>query len=207
MGVNFVSDSSAGTSSVEITRLLKAWGQGDEAALDQLMPLVYEALRSRARYYMSREQPGHILQTTALLNETYLRLVDVKRVSWQDRAHFFRLSARMMRRILADIGRTRNPKNHSKKRVNFEEALAVSREMDIDIVALDEALLALATVDERKSQVIELRFFGGRSVEETAEALDVSPETVKRDFSFARAWLHRWLGGEMSENAGEPGTN
>ena len=204
-----MSDSSAGPSNLESTKLLKAWGQGNEGALNQLIPLVHEALRSRAHHYMSREEPGHILQTTALLNEMYLRLVDVRQVSWQDRVHFFRLSARLMRRILTDIARTDKYIKHGGgiERVSFEEALAVSPEMDIDIAALDEALSALAAEDERKSQVIELRFFGGRSVEETAEALGVSPETVKRDFSFAKAWLHRRLGGEKDDDAGEPAAN
>ena len=185
-------------SGVDVTQLLRAWGQGDEGALGRLIPVVQQELHRRAHHYMSREKPDHTLQTTALVNEVYLRLVDIARVSWQDRAHFFAIAARMMRRILTDFARSR----HYQKRggaalhVSFEEALAVSPEKDAEIVAVDEALSALAAVDARKSQVVELRFFGGLSVEETAEVLKVSPETVKRDWRFAKAWLHRALSGE-----------
>ena len=190
--------------SIEITHLLKAWGQGDEGALQRLIPLVQQELHRLAHRYMSREKPDHTLQTTALVNEVYLRLVDIAQVSWQDRAHFFAISARMMRRILTDFARSR----HYQKRggaalhVSFDEALAVSQEKDSEIIAVDEALSALAAVDARKSQVVELRFFGGLSVEETAEVLKVSPETVKRDWRFAKAWLHRALSGEKSDEAG-----
>lgn len=190
--------------SIEITHLLKAWRQGDEGALQRLIPVVQQELHRLAHRYMSREKPDHTLQTTALVNEVYLRLVDIAQVSWQDRAHFFAISARMMRRILTDFARSR----HYQKRggaalhVSFDEALAVAEEKDSEIIAVDEALSALATVDARKSQVVELRFFGGLSVEETAEVLKVSPETVKRDWRFAKAWLHRALSREKSDEAG-----
>jgi RNA polymerase sigma-70 factor, ECF subfamily len=194
-------DPSAEPSSVEVTHLLKAWGQGDEDALSRLMPLVEAELHRLAHRYMSREKPEHTLQTTALVNEVYLRLVDIAQVSWQDRAHFFAISARMMRRILTDFARSRNyqKRGGAALQVSFDEALAVSKEQDKEIVAVDEALLALAAVDARKSQVVELRFFGGLSVEETAEVLKVSPETVKRDWRFAKAWLYRALSGENDE--------
>jgi RNA polymerase sigma-70 factor, ECF subfamily len=197
-------DFSAVPSSVEVTQLLKAWGQGDEGALDRLIPLVQQELHRLAHHYMSREKIDHTLQTTALVNEVYLRIVDIAQVSWQDRAHFFAISARMMRRILTDFARARNyqKRGGAAVHVSFDEALAVSQGQDAEIVAVDEALVALATVDARKSQVVELRFFGGLSVEETAEVLKVSPETVKRDWRFAKAWLHRVLSGEKGDEAG-----
>jgi len=178
-----------------VTQLLKAWGQGDEAALEQLAPLVEHELHSLARKYMRRERPGQTLQTTALVNEVYLRLIDAQQVSWQNRAHFFAVSARIMRRILTDFARSR----HYQKRgggavhVSWDEALAVSREPDADIVALDDALNELALLDPRKAQVVELRFFGGLSVEETAEVLKISQQTVLRDWKFAKSWLMRAL--------------
>jgi RNA polymerase sigma-70 factor, ECF subfamily len=197
-------DFSAGPSSVAVTHLLKAWAQGDEVALGRLMPLVQKELHRLAHRYMSRERPDHTLQTTALVNEVYLRLVDITEVSWQDRAHFFAISARMMRRILTDFARSR----HYQKRggavlhVSFDEALAVSPEQDAEMVAIDEALVQLNAMDPRKSQVVELRFFGGLSVEETAEVLKVSPETVKRDWKFAKSWLHRALSGDKDDETG-----
>jgi len=178
-----------------VTQLLKAWGQGDEAALEQLAPLVEHELHSLARKYMRRERPGQTLQTTALVNEVYLRLIDTQQVTWQNRAHFFAVSARIMRRILTDFARSR----HYQKRgggavhVSWDEALAVSREPDADIVALDDALNELALLDPRKAQVVELRFFGGLSVEETAEVLKISQQTVLRDWKFAKSWLMRAL--------------
>jgi RNA polymerase sigma-70 factor (ECF subfamily) len=201
-----VSDSCTGPSSVEITQLLKAWGRGDKDALNQLIPLVYEELRTRAHRYMRREAPGHTLQTTELVNEVYLRLIDASQVDWQDRGHFFAVAARMMRRILIDIIRHRvsSKRGGQLVQVTWDEALALSPQIDTDLIALDEALTALAAEDERKSQVIELRFFGGRSVEETAEALEVSPKTVIRDFNFAKAWLHRRLSGVKGDDAQEP---
>ena len=191
-------------SSFEVTQLLKAWGQGDEDALGRLIPLVQQELHRLAHRYMSREKPDHTLQTTALVNEVYLRLVDIAQVNWQDRAHFFAIAARMMRHILTDYARSRNyqKRGGAALHVSFDEALVVSKERDAEVIALDEAMVALAAVDARKSQVVELRFFGGLSVEETAEVLKVSPETVKRDWRFARSWLHRVLSRERVNEGG-----
>jgi RNA polymerase sigma-70 factor (ECF subfamily) len=185
----------------DVTQLLKAWGGGDDAALDQLTPLVYDELHRMARRCMSRENPGHTLQTSALVNEAYLRLVDIHQMSWQNRAHFFAISARMMRRILTDFARSRHylKRGGDAKHVSFDEALVVSRQADAQVVAIDEALSEFARVDARKSQVVELRFFGGLSVEETAEVLKISPETVMRDWKFAKAWLVRALSGEKGD--------
>jgi RNA polymerase sigma factor (TIGR02999 family) len=173
--------------------MLLAWGKGDEAALERLRPLVERELHRIARRCLAGERAGHSLQATALVNEAYLRLVDVQRVHWQDRAHFLAMSARLMRRILVDWARA---KRYQKRggdalRVTFDEALPVSGERSNDLVALDEALEALAAFDARKSQVVELRFFGGMSVEETAGVLKVSVDTVMRDWKLARAWLLR----------------
>ena len=192
--------------SIEVTQLLKAWGHGDEGALGRLIPLVQQELHRLAHCYMSREKPDHTLQTTALVNEVYLRLVDIAQVSWQDRAHFFAIAARMMRRILTDFARSRNyqKRGGAVLHVSFDEALAVGKERAAEIMAIDEALIALAAVDARKSQVVELRFFGGLSVDETAEVLKVSPETVKRDWRFARSWLHRALGGGKADGTDAP---
>lgn len=167
----------------EVTQLLAAWSNGDQAALDELMPLVYAELRRLARRYMNRESPGHTLQTTALVNEAYLRLVDAREVRWQNRAHFFAVAAQMMRRILVDFARSRQN---------------LKRGGDVQQVSLDEALSTLAALDPRQAQVVELRFFGGLSNEETAEVLKVSVGTVRRDWSLAQAWLYRELnrGGE-----------
>ena len=178
----------------EITRLLVAWGDGDESALEGLTPLVYDELRRLAHHYMSQERPGHALQTTALVNEAYLRLIDWKNVHWQSRAHFFAVSAQLMRRILVDFARSQGyaKRGGGALQVTLDEAL-VSGEKSADIVALDEALRSLAELDERQSKVVELRFFGGLSIEETAEVLKVSEGTVRRDWSLARAWLHREL--------------
>jgi RNA polymerase sigma-70 factor, ECF subfamily len=191
-------------SKVEVTQLLKAWGSGDDRALERLIPVVENELHRLAHRCMAKENPGHTLQTTALVNEVYLRLVDVHEVSWQDRAHFFAISARMMRRILSDFARSRNYRKRggAALHVSFREALAVSQEQHAEIVAIDDALVELAALDPRKNQVVELRFFGGLSVEETAEALKVSPETVKRDWRFAKSWLHRVLSGEKGDEAG-----
>lgn len=189
---------SHGSSKLELTQLLRAWGDGVEGALEQLAPLVENELRRLAHRYMSRERPGQTLQTTALVNEVYLRLIDSQQVTWQNRAHFFAISARMMRRILTDFARSRNylKRGGGAIQVSWDEALFVSEEPDSDIVAIDDALRRLAAVDTRKSQVVELRFFGGLSVEETAEVLKVSQETVMRDWKFAKAWLMRDLSGE-----------
>ena len=178
-----------------MTGLLVAWGQGDESAFEQLVPLVHAELRRLAHREMGRERAGHTLQTTALVNEAYMRLIDVSQVQWKDRAHFFAMSARLMRRILVDHARARQSQKRGgdARKVSFDEALVVSEERGSDLVALDDALQALAAVDARKSQVIELRYFGGLSVEETAEALQVSPDTVIRDWRLAKAWLLREL--------------
>jgi RNA polymerase sigma-70 factor (ECF subfamily) len=179
----------------EVTQLLLAWNEGDRAALDRLIPLVHVELRRLARSYMRRERTGHTLQTTALINEAYLRLVDAQRVPWQNRAHFYGVAAQLMRRILVDFARERNyqKRGGGAHRVAFEEGLAVSASSDPDVVALDEALRALEKVDARKARVVEMRFFGGLSEKEIAAALDVSPETVRRDWRLAKSWLLRWL--------------
>jgi RNA polymerase sigma-70 factor, ECF subfamily len=199
-----VKDSDTVPSKIEVTQLLKAWGQGDDGALGRLIPLVQNELHRLARRYMSRERPDHTLQTTALVNEVYLRLVDMPQMSWQDRAHFFAISARMMRRILTDFARSRNyqKRGGTALHVSFDEALAVSQEQDAEIVAIDYALSQLAALDSRKSQVVELRFFGGLSEVEIAEVLKVSPETVRRDWRFAKSWLHRVLSGEKDDETG-----
>jgi RNA polymerase sigma factor (TIGR02999 family) len=185
----------------EITVLLRAWNRGDAAALNQLTPLVYEELRRLARRYMRNERLGNTLQTTALVNEAYLRLVDAKSVGWQDRVHFFAVSAQIMRRILVDAARARGSAkrggqvkriNHSSA-FNLDEIPDVSSGRDRELVAIDDALKTLAEMDPRKSRVIELRFFGGLSVEETAEVLKISPQSVMRDWKLAKAWLMREL--------------
>lgn len=187
----------------EITRLLRAWGSGDKDALDKLMPLVYEELRRAARQYVSREGPGRTVQTTEIVNEVYLRLVDLPEVGWKDRAHFFAICARMMRRILTDFARVRCARKRGGEapRMSLDEAPQVSRERSADFVALDDALTALASLDARKSQVVELRFYGGLSVEETAAVLDISSQTVMRDWKMAKIWLLRELRGEKGDGA------
>ena len=177
----------------EVTQLLVAWSDGDAAARDELMPLVYEELRRLAHRYMGRERTGHTLQTSALVNEAYLRLIDQSRVKWQNRAHFFGIAARMMRRILVDYARSRGyaKRGGDARQVSLDEAAVVSEERATEVVALDDALKCLAEIDVRKSQIVELRFFGGLSIEETAEVLAVSPGTVMRDWTLAKAWLRR----------------
>jgi RNA polymerase sigma-70 factor (ECF subfamily) len=179
----------------QVTGLLLAWSKGDDAALEQLIPLVHAELRRIARRHMAHERPGHSLQATALVNEAYLRLIDVRRMKWQDRAHFFAMSARLMRRVLVDFARARASRKRGgdAQRVSFDDGLVVSNERAHSLVALDDALLALADVDSRKSQVVEMRYFGGLTVEETAEALHVSPDTVMRDWKLGKAWLLREL--------------
>ena len=176
-----------------VTELLLEWGKGDEQALARLIPLVHRELHQIARRCLAGENPGHSLQATALVNEAYLRLVDAKTVDWHDRAHFFAVSARAMRRILVDHARARRARKRGGQEafVTFDQALVVGPEPGQDLVALDDALEALEKFDERKSRMIELRFFGGLSVEETAAVLDVSPETVMRDWRLAKAWLRR----------------
>lgn len=188
--------------SVEVTKLLVAWSQGEQTALEKLVPLVYAELRRLARRHMYRERPGHTLQTTALVNEAYLRLIDARQVRWQNRAHFFAVSAQLMRRILVDFARSRRyqKRGGGAQNVTFDEALFASPEKGPDLVALDYALTTLAVTDARKSKVVELRFFGGLSVDETAEVLKVSSETVMRDWKLAKAWLAREMGkAEVSE--------
>jgi len=180
----------------DVSALLQAWSEGDQSALDRLTPIVYDELHRLARHYMSGERSAHSLQTTALVNEAYLRLVDYKRMQWQNRAHFFAVSAQLMRRILVDHARRHNLKRGAGVlHVSLEEAAVIGGDRDEDLVALDDALHALARFDTRKSQVVELRFFGGLSVEETAEVLRISPITVMRDWSTARAWLYREMNG------------
>jgi RNA polymerase sigma factor (TIGR02999 family) len=187
----------------EISRLLRAWSEGDQSALQGLTPIVYEELRRLAHYYMDRERPGHTLQTTALVNEVYMRLVDYTRMQWQDRAHFFAVAAQVMRRILVDHARSHNIKRGAGVvHVALEDVAVVSSDRTGDLVALDDALNALARLDPRKVQIIEMRFFGGLSVEETAEVLKVSPATVRRDWSIAKFWLYRELGGGTGHGLG-----
>jgi RNA polymerase sigma factor (TIGR02999 family) len=185
----------------EVTELLRAWSGGDQAALEKLTPLVYEELHRAAHRYMAQERPGHTLQTTALVNEVYLRLVDIQKVTWQDRAHFFAVCARLMRRVLTDFARSRGylKRGGDSPRVGLDEALVVSREPPVDLLALDDGLNALAAFDARKSQVVELRFFGGLSVDETAEVLKVSPKTVDRDWKLARLWLLEEMNGKRHD--------
>jgi RNA polymerase sigma factor (TIGR02999 family) len=175
--------------------LLLAWGRGDQAAFDQLVPLVHEELRRIARQHMGRERGGHTLQATALVNEAYLRLIDVKRIQWQNRQHFFAMAARVMRRVLVDAARARrfHKRGGGAPMASLDEALVVTNEPGRDLVELDDALNALAVVDPRKAQVVEMRYFGGLSVAETADALHVSPGTVLRDWRLAKVWLLREL--------------
>jgi RNA polymerase sigma-70 factor, ECF subfamily len=177
----------------DVTQLLLAWSQGDQTALDKLTPLVYKELYRLARRYMRGERPDHTLQTTALVNEAYLRLVDCSRVRWKNRAHFLAISAQAMRRVLVDMARSRHyqKREGELQKVSMDEALEVSHQHSADLVALDDALTALAALDRRKCQVVELRFFGGLSAEETAQALNVSPDTVLRDWKLAKVWLLR----------------
>jgi RNA polymerase sigma-70 factor, ECF subfamily len=182
-------------SSQELTQLLHAWGQGDESAREQLMPLVYDELHRMAHRYLNQEAPGHTLQTTALIHEAYLRLVGQSEPHWENRAHFFGVAAQVMRHILVDYARARRfaKRGGGLRAVSLEEAVVVSAERAAEVVALDEALQALAAFDKRRSQVVELRYFGGLSLEETAAVLKVSVDTVKRDWRLAKAWLLKEL--------------
>ena len=187
----------------EITRLLTAWTDGDQSALEKLVPLVESELHRLAHHYMGRERPGHTLQTSALVNEAYIRLIDWKNVRWQNRAHFFAVSAQLMRRILVDFARERNylKRGGGALQVSLAEAESLPLARNDDLVALDEALAKLSQFDDRKGRVVELRFFGGLSVSEVAEVLKVSEETVMRDWRLAKVWLLRELGQEsVSEN-------
>jgi RNA polymerase sigma factor (TIGR02999 family) len=183
------------TGAHELTELLLAWGDGDEEALAKIAPLVHAELYRLAKRYMSRERPDHLLQTSALINEAYLRLIDWKAVRWQNRAHFFGVAAQMMRRILVDFARRRPRVEKEVEAVNIslEGAMNVVSGRDADLLALDEALKTLAEFDERKSRIVELRFFGGLSVDETAEVMKIAPITVMREWNKAKAWLYREL--------------
>ena len=194
--------------SQDVTELLRAWSRGEEEAREKLIPLIYNDLRQRARRQMGRERQGNTLQTTALIHEAYLRLVGAAPIAWESRNHFFAIAARMMRRILVDHARSKR----SQKRggagppVSLDEELLVSPPRPLDLVSLDEALQALTALDQRKGRVVELRYFGGLSVEETAEVLKVSPRTVKGDWQFAKVWLLREMGGGGRDDAGAAGS-
>ncbi|MCO6511695.1 MAG: sigma-70 family RNA polymerase sigma factor [Aridibacter famidurans] len=182
----------------EITQLVLAWGKGDQDAFDRLMPFVYGELRRLAHAYMRRQRSDHTLQTTALVNEAYMRLIDSSQVRWQDRNHFFAMSARLMRRILVDFARAKNAQKRGggDQKVTFDEELPVSDSKEADLLALDDALTRLAELDERQSRIVELKYFGGLTEEEIAEYLEISARTVRRDWSVARAWLYREITGE-----------
>ena len=188
-------------SAAEVTALLQAWTAGDGHARDRLIPLVYKELHGLAHHYMAGEQSDATLQTTALVNELYVRLVDIRRMGWAGRTHFFAVCAQLMRRVLVDVARARKAAKRGGQavRVPMDEQVFASPEPPVDILALDDALARLAAFDARKSRVVELRFFGGLDVEETAAALDVSPQTVQRDWRLAKVWLFRDLRG------GDPG--
>ncbi len=179
----------------EVTQLLMAWNDGDQSALERLIPLVHAELHRIARRYMRNERAGHTLQTSALINEAYLRLIDAQQVRWQNRAHFFGIAAQLMRRVLVDFARSRSYKKRGggALQVSLDETMVITKERGEDLVALDEALSALSELDERKGRVVEMRFFGGLSEKEIAEALTVSPETVRRDWRLAKSWLRRRL--------------
>ena len=182
----------------EVTQLLVAWSNGDKTALDRLMPLVYNELRRLARHYMNRERPGLTLQTTGLVNEAYLRLVDQNKMRWEDRAHFFGIAARLMREILIEHARSRHAakRGGAQVRLSLSEVERIASKPDVNLIALHEALVRLEALDPRKSRIVELRYFGGLGIEETAEVIGVSAATVKRDWSMARAWLRCEIGDE-----------
>jgi len=184
-----------------VTQLLVHWGNGDKQALDRLMPLVYDELHRIASRYLRRERQGHTLQTTALINEAYLRIIDQNRVNWQNRAHFFGVAAQMMRRILVDHARSHLyvKRGGGAQKLTLDEAIATPQERDLDLVALDDALTALTEIDPQQSRIIELRFFGGLTIEETAEVLSISPATVKRDWNMAKAWLYGEISNRFSK--------
>jgi RNA polymerase sigma-70 factor (ECF subfamily) len=187
----------------EVTQLLLAWSEGDKQAFDRLVPLVYDELRRLARNYMRKERAGQTLQTTALIYEAYVRLIDANRVEWQNRAHFFGVAARLMRQILVGFARERGSQKRGggARRVSLDEAMIIDEGRDEDLVALDEALDALGQFDARKAQVVEMRYFGGLTEEEIAETLNVSPETVRRDWRLARSWLRQRLSGKQTDGA------
>jgi RNA polymerase sigma factor (TIGR02999 family) len=183
----------------EVTRLLVEWSNGDETALERLVPIVEAELHRLASRYLRREIGGHVLQTTALVNEAYLRLIEQPAVRWQNRAHFFGIAARLMRRILVDYARRDRAakRGGGAVRLSLEHVTGLAHERDLDLVALDDALTALARIDARQSEIVELRFFGGLRVDETAEVLGLSPATVTRDWNLAKAWLRREMGGDV----------
>ena len=185
------------TSSPRITRILKAWGQGDHAALERLVPLIDDELHRIARHHMRREEPGALFQTTALVNQAWVRLLGGAQVAWQDRAHFFAVSSQVMRRILVDAARARRTgkRRGDLRHFQLNDSIDAAPPRDAELIALDDALESLAAFDLRKARVVEMRFFGGLSVEETAAVLHVSPQTVMRDWRLARAWLRREMGG------------
>lgn len=187
----------------DLTRLLLDWSDGDKDALDKLMPVVYQELRRLARYYMRRERAGHTLQTSALVNEAYLRLIDYKRMNWQNRAHFFAVASQAMRRILVEHARARkvDKRGGGAQKVSLDEAAVVSAEQASELIALDDALTSLESLDERKARIVELRYIGGLSIEETAEVLDISAATVQREWRGAKAWLYRIIS-EGSQDEG-----
>jgi RNA polymerase sigma factor (TIGR02999 family) len=189
----------------DVTQLLRAWSEGDEAALEQLVPLVEAELHRLARAYMSRERKGHTLQATALVNEVFLRLADTPTLRWQDRAHFIGIAARLMRRVLVDHARARGSRKRGggAEQVPLDDAQLATPELPLDVIAVDRALETFATIDRRKSQIVELRFFGGLSLEETADVLGISVETVKRDWRVARLWLSRELQGQTPRRTSE----
>jgi RNA polymerase sigma-70 factor, ECF subfamily len=191
------------TASHQITNLLLAWGNGDEAALGQLVPLVYNELRKVAARHLRRQRPNHTLQTTALVHEAYMRLVDSSKVRWQNRAHFFAVAAQLMRRVLVDLARERNnlKRGGGAWQVSLDEGLVIAPERSADLLALDEALTQLAALNQRQAQVVELRYFGGLNEEETAETLKVSTRTVQRDWHLARLWLFQALTQRCNEDA------
>jgi RNA polymerase sigma factor (TIGR02999 family) len=177
----------------QVTQLLLDWSEGDQEALNRLIPLVHQELKRLARHYMRRERAGHTLQTSALVNEAYIQLIDYKRVQWKDRAHFLAVAAQVMRRILIDYARNRQSlkRGAGARKVSLDEAATLADERAAEMIALDEALTSLAELDPRKSQIVELRYFGGLEIEETAHVINVSPATVKREWAAARLWLHR----------------
>lgn len=179
----------------EITQLLLAWRSGDQTALNQLMPLIYQELRRLAHHFMDHERRGNLLQTTALVNEAYLRLIDSSQVQWESRAHFFAVAGQLMRRVLVDAARERQSRKRGGEwvQVSLAEAVVIPEQRSADLIALDDALEALAVIDKRKSEIVVMRFFGGLSVEETAAVLKVSPDTVMRDWHLAKVWLYREL--------------
>jgi RNA polymerase sigma factor (TIGR02999 family) len=182
----------------QVTRLLNEWSDGDSAALDELIPIIYDELRSLAARYLRRERIDHTLQPTALVHEAYFRLVDQKEVRWQSRAHFFGIAAQMMRRVLIDHAKSqgREKRGGGRQKVELDQAAELSEEQASEVIALDDALEALARIDPRKGKIVELRYFGGLSVEETAEVLGVSPNTIMRDWAMAKAWLYNEIKGE-----------